>query len=96
MTEKEKWECTTLWLLALHMAFINEKKAEPACMICPYIMKCPSFIREKNIECNPKVIVPLTENFKVLEQFVGKDVVTRALSCVNLVQLEDSFSHDIP
>ena len=26
LTEKEKSECTTLWLLVLHMEFINEKK----------------------------------------------------------------------
>lgn len=74
----------------------KRKKAEPACVICPYIMKCPSFIKEKDLECIPKKIIPLTENFKVVEQFVGKDVVTRALSCVNLAQLGDSFFHDIP
>ncbi len=96
LTEKEKWECTMLWLMTLHMAFVNEKRAEPACVVCPHIMKCPSFIKENDRKCISKVVIPLTENFKVLEQSVGKDMITRALLCVNLAQLEDSFFHDIP
>lgn len=59
-------------------------------------MKCPSFIKEKDLGCIPRKVTPLTENFKVLEQFVGKDMVTRVLPCINLSQLEDSFFHNFP
>lgn len=85
LTEKEKWECTARWLNALYLedlsqipmtdvgdgdlsieeALHSETNYLP-CAVCPIERKCR--------KVNAGKVLPQT-NFKIMEQFTGKDTI---------------------
>lgn len=85
LTEKEKWECTARWLNALYLEDLSQipmnnigdgdlsiKEALRSeinylpCAVCPIERKC----RKVNVG----KVLPQT-NFKIMEQFTGKDTI---------------------